>query len=433
MNSLRLEREINENWLLTGGYLYSRFDGDASFNLTTLDSMGVPTIGQFWSSDVILLKRESQVFSLATLFQPIEGLSVSGGLQTEWQRQEGAGNIRLYQGDPHVPDTFVLIPATLTSDLDKSDVMEDVSVRYTKVPFTVLFAEARFEQETIGQFEQEDTSSVPPSVGGAYAFLRDTDATNDRRDGRLGFNTSPWPWVSLSGHYRNRLSDTDYDHRLDLAVDPVTGALVHNPGYSAFIRHREIDTDEAETKLVLRPATWLRATLTYQWLSSDYSTTTDPVPGGTGPEGLLAGTQQSHRYGLGLTVSPIQRLHFSGTFTYSDSRTATADFGSTLIVPYKGDIYSVIADASYSLNSATILHCTYSFSQADYGQNNFDSVPLGLTYSRHGLLAGISRRLSSNLTSTLRYGFYRYEEPSSGGMNDYTAHGIFATIGLKWP
>jgi mono/diheme cytochrome c family protein len=433
MNSLRLEREVNENWLLTGGYLYSRFDGDASFNLTTLDAMGVPTIGQFWSSDVILLKRESQVFSLATLFQPIEGLSVSGGLQAEWQRQEGAGNIQLDQGDPNVPDTFETIPATLRSDLDKSDVMEDVGVRYTKIPFTVLFAEARFEQETIGQFEQEDTSSVAPSVGGAYAFLRDTDATNDRRDGRFGFNTSPWRWVSLSAHYRNRLSDSEYDHRLDLAVDPISGALLHNPGYSAFIRHRQIDTDETETKLVFRPASWLRATFTYQWLSSDYSTRTDPVPGGTRPEGLLAGTQESHRYGFGLSVSPIQRLHFAGTFTYSDSRTGTADFASNLVVPYKGDIYSVLADASYTLNPETILHCTYSFSQADYGQNNFDSVPLGLTYTRHGLLAGISRRLSANVTSTLRYGFYRYEEPSSGGFNDYTAHGVFATVALKWP
>jgi len=433
MNALRLERQITENWQMSGGYLYSRFDGDASFDLSTLDGAGVPTIGQFWSSDLIALKREAHVFSLATLFRPLDGLTGSIGLQSEWQHQEGAGDIRLDQGDPYVPDNFLLIPARLNSDLDKNLLMENALVRYTKIPFTVLFAEARFEQESIGQFEREDTSSVAPSVGGVYAFLRDTDATNDRRDGRIGFNTSPWPWFSLSAHYRNRLSDSDYDHRLDLAVDPLTGALIQNPGYSAFIRHRKIDTDETEAKLVLRPANWLRATLTYQWRATDYSTTTDPVPGGSIAESLLAGTQNSSRYSLGLTLTPIQRLYFDGTFSYTDSRTGTADFGNTSVVPYKGDIFSVLASANYGLNKATELHCAYSFSHSDYEQNNFDGLPLGLNYTRHGILAGISRRLSSNLTSTLRYGFYRYLEPSSGGMNDYTAHGIFATLVVKWP
>jgi len=33
----------------------------------------------------------------------------------------------------------------------------------------------------------------------------------------------------------------------------------------------------------------------------------------------------------------------------------------------------------------------------------------------------------------LRYGFYRYSEPSTGGSVDYTAHGVFATLALKWP
>jgi len=433
MNSLRLEREINENWLLTGGYMYSRFDGDASLSLTTLDAAGVPVNGQFWSSDVMLLKREAQVFSLATLLQPLEGLSLAGGLQGEWQRQEGAGNSRLDSGDPEAPGSFQQIPATISSDLDKSEVMENVSVRYNKIPFTVLFGEVRFEQETIGQFEHEDTSTTPSSVGGAYAFLRDTDATNERRDGRLGFNSSPWPWFSLSAHFRNRLSDSDYNHRLDLTVDPLTGALIQNPGYSAFIRHRKIDTDEAETKLVLRPATWLRVSLTYQWVASDYSTTTDPVPGSIMPEGLLAGTQDSHRYGFGLMFAPVQRFYFSGTFTYNDSRTSTETFGSTLVVPYKGDIYSVLANANFILNSATILHCAYSFSQSDYGQNNYESVPLGLSYTRHSIMAGVTRRLSQNLTSTLRYGFFQYQEPSSGGFNDYTAHGVFATVAMKWP
>ena len=48
-------------------------------------------------------------------------------------------------------------------------------------------------------------------------------------------------------------------------------------------------------------------------------------------------------------------------------------------------------------------------------------------------MAGLSRRLTKYLTSNLQYGFYRYLEPSGGGLNDYNAHGVFATFVLKWP
>src|SRR5262249_12283640 len=138
--------------------------------------------------------------------------------------------------------------------------------------------------------------------GGANTFLRDTDFTNYRRQERVGFNTSPWRWFTLSAHFRNRQSDSDYDNRVDLQGEFGSTALVPNPGYSAFIRHRDIDTDEVETKLALRPANWLRATLSYQKVNTDYWTTTDPVPGDTLSTDLLDGKYRANVYGLGLTL-----------------------------------------------------------------------------------------------------------------------------------
>ena len=186
-------------------------------------------------------------------------------------------------------------------------------------------------------------------------------------------------------------------------------------------------------KLVLRPAAWLRTTFTYQQVATDYSTTTDPVPSGSVAEGLLAGKYEANNYGFGLTLSPFQRFYFSGTFTYSDSRTTTGQTGPS-VVPYKGDIFTFVGSANYSLNKSTDVHCAYSFSRADYSQNNAaEGLPLGLSYMRHALMAGVSRRLTRYLTSSVRYGFFRYSEPSSGGINDYTAHGVFATMMVKWP
>ena len=38
-----------------------------------------------------------------------------------------------------------------------------------------------------------------------------------------------------------------------------------------------------------------------------------------------------------------------------------------------------------------------------------------------------------NASVNLRYAFYRYHEPTSGGFNDYTAHAVFAALTLRWP
>jgi hypothetical protein len=230
--------------------------------------------------------------------------------------------------------------------------------------------------------------------------------------------------VALSGHYKQRDSDSDYDNS-KLALDPA--------GYPAFIRARRIATDELQAKLVLKPLSWLKTTLTYQEVETKYSTTTDIVPGGVTPEGLLAGNYRAHIYGIQASATPFQRFYFLGSFSYGDTRLETANSGPS-IVPYQGETLSIGANATYALNMNTSLSATYSFSRADYGQDNaLAGLPLGLIYTRHALTVGITRRWSNSVTTSLRYGFYDYSEPGTGNSNDYLAHGIFATVTLRWP
>ena len=148
-------------------------------------------------------------------------------------------------------------------------------------------------------------------------------------------------------------------------------------GYPAFIRHRTIDGDEFQTKLVLRPTAWFSTALTYRYLTTRYSTATDSAtdiasvlvaPGGE----LLAGTYRAREYGLNATLTPYQRLYFSGSFTYSDARTETEQNGVPAVVPYKGDIYTAVVSASYVLNKKTDLHAAYSFSLARYALKRAD-------------------------------------------------------------
>jgi hypothetical protein len=209
-------------------------------------------------------------------------------------------------------------------------------------------------------------------------------------------------------------------------------------GYSAFITQRDITSDEVLARLVLHPAVWLKTTMSYQWKESDFTTATDPVvtsllgdiaPGGS----IQGGYYRAQTWGLGATLIPAKRFYFSGTFNYSATRTITAQNGLPAVVPYEGNVYSVIASANYALNVCTAFKLSYSYSKADYGQNNLSGLPLGLDYTQNGLSVGLTRKLSERVSSSLRYSFYNYSEPSTGGFNNFTANGVFATLIVRWP
>ncbi|HHY85710.1 MAG TPA: hypothetical protein GYA07_09295 [Verrucomicrobia bacterium] len=422
-NTIRIEKQVADWWLLSAGHLYSRFSGDTELNQATLNSQGDLTLGSYWNNR-ITLKREMHAFSVASLLTPARTLSVSLGAQSEFTRQEGYGDIGLDFGDPTIPGLFFPQPGTVRSDLDQVRVAENASVRYTRLPFTTLFADARFEQDRIGQFERADTETPD-------AFLRDTDYANNVVDARAGFSTSPWRWLGWNAHYRWRRSASDYDHSRD-------ESFFDGRGYSAFIREREITTDSVETRLVLRPVMWLKAALTYEFTDSAYEVVTDPVEdvflGTLSPGGrLTAGDYEAHVFGVNVTFAPTHRLLLNGAFTYSDSRTVTAANDQPAVVPYEGNVYTISGSGSYQLTPRLALRASYAYSQSSFGQDQVaDRFPLGLDHRHHRLMVGLTRQLTEAVSATVRYQFYKYDEPSSGRWNDFEAHGVFATLLFRW-
>src|SRR5262249_18749460 len=139
-------------------------------------------------------------------------------------------------------------------DWDRSIFNQNVSVRFTKIPFTTVFAEGAFQQENSGQFEEEDSGLTP--------YLRQTDIKSRVEDFRIGFNTSPWRRLSLSGQYRRYDHTTDYNNELKESLGQPF------EGYPAFITARDLLSDEAQAKLAFQWTAWLKTSLTYQWIEN---------------------------------------------------------------------------------------------------------------------------------------------------------------------
>ena len=419
-NTIHLERKFTDWFFGSAGYLYSKMDADSTF------TMNAPTLLQFTTAPQITLEKESHVGNLNGLIGPFNGLEISSGVQAGWIRQHGFGAGIFDQQTPP-PVTDFLVPFTLGSDYDETSVQENLSLRYSKIPFTGLYAEARLEQQDVGQYDQ---FSAAQDILNKAVFLQHTDFSSRSGDFRFGFDTSPWRSAAFSAHYRRYEDDSHYDS--DPLVQPSPTA------YPTFIRSRNLITDEVEAKLVLHPSTRLKTTLSYQYHADTYDLNTSPYvlfgsvisPGGQ----LTAGEDHSHVFSINATLVPVSRLYLSATFSYEISSLVTAADGSPTVAPYRGDIYTALASGTYVFSQNTDLFAGYFFSEANYGRNNFAAgLPLGIQYQRHSVQAGLSRRFKKNISAKLQYRFDYYDEPSSGGANNYSAHSIFGVLTYRFP
>jgi hypothetical protein len=419
-NTIRLEKKFNDWSLGSAGYLYSKLDANSSFNLNE------PTLLQITSLPQITLEKESNVGNVNGLIGPFDGLVISTGAQAEWTRQHGFGAGIFDQEIPPPPYSNSVLPFILASDYNETSVQENLSLRYSKIPFTSLFAEARLEQQTIDQYDQFSASQ---DLLNKAVFLQHTDFSSKSGDFRLGFSTSPWRSVSFSAHYRHYQDDSRYDS--DPLVQPVMTA------YPTFISSRDLITDEIEAKLVLHPSPRFKTTLTYQYHTDDYDVDTRPYvsfgnvisPGGP----LMAGEDHSQIFSVNETLTPRPRLFMSTTFSCETSSLVTAADGSPAVAPDRGDTYTALVDGTYVLSQNTDLFAGYLFSKADYGQNNFAAgLPLGIQFQRQSVQVGLTRRLGKNISAKLQYRFDYYDEPSSGGADNYRAQSVFGVLAFQF-
>jgi hypothetical protein len=417
-NTLRLERQFRPWLFSSAGYLYSHVSGDADFTLDRASVSGGPLVSRY-SAQSILLERQSQVANANALLGPWNKCSLMLGVQGEWTRQngdlDGVGDFE----DSASPGRPGFTNNTVT-EIDKVVVDESALLRYTQLPFTTLYTEARLQQESLSQSE-DFVSDMPPPLP---TFLRNSDAQSDAFDVRTGFDTSPRNWFKLGSSYRWRERSTTYGGAAYYPIGPL-------PGYPTFITARDLTTQEVEARLTVRANRWLKTTFTYRLLATDYHTTTKPPPGAPLGGEILAGDFDTQIFSLNFTLTPWRRFNCFASLSYQELTSTTVQDPTGAVVPYQGNTWNVLIHGRYALTIKTDLTAGYTFSSADYQQDNFATgLPLGIDYQSHGFQVGVISRCTKDLTAKLQYGYYHYAEPSSGGANDYAANVVF--VSLNW-
>jgi hypothetical protein len=411
-NTFRMDSHITEKLYWSFGYLFNTLDGDPSLALNTLPF--VSNNDKNWFTQAVAINQDSHVLNANLMYGPfVKGLYLYGGLQAELTDGNGFTDAILTQitgGATNNPN------AIINSNTKKKSLEETFGIRFTGLPYTTVYTEGRWSQEFIDLFEQEVDNAV-------LNFQRDTDTDVHRQDYSVGFNTSPLPRMTLSARYRHGIHENDYEHLVDT-----------EEGYPAFITAQKFTSDEIMSKLTLRPMSRLSVSFMYQLYTMDIDTTTKSitilgVPGGT----IQSGNYDAIIYSVSATATPISRLYLTGLFSFQDTRTIGFANSDPAVLTYVGNVYTVLGSAGYALDEKTDVTIQYTYSRSDnFTDNSTVGLPLGLDFHRHGLAAGISRRINKNVAARLGYGFYEYIEPSSGGFNNYRAHLATASCTLAF-
>ena len=103
-----------------------------------------------------------------------------------------------------------------------------------------------------------------------------------------------------------------------------------------------------------------------------------------------------------------------------------------------GDMLRAAADLSVpmvgvTLDARTDLQAQYSYYQSnDFMDNSAVSTPYGDESREHGVTVTLNRMLSPRMRLTLKYGFYDYNDMTSGGHNNYTAHMVYSGLQYRF-
>jgi len=406
VNTLHLESQVTDTVYVSLGWLLNDLEGEGSFDMTTVP-FGPEPFDKNWQADAVALDQEGHVLNFTAKAGPYRNVSIHGGIQADFTETEGETTAVLTEtlpgAGPASPEARIL------SRSDQDGLEETLGLRYSGIPRTSLFVDARWTQKGIDLFERETEDA-------AVAFERLTDTDVDRSRYTLGFSTSPIRRLNFSGHYRRTNRENAYEHVLET-----------EPGYSAFVNAQELTTDEVEARVSARVTSTVKASFQYQFVATGIDTffQTDP------PAAVESGDYTADIYSVSVTAMPLARLYLTGLFSYRGIESESFDNGVPAVGAYKADVYTFIGTAGWAFDQKTDLELQYLYSRSDnFNGNPEGGLVLGGDGTRHGLSLDCSRQITEKMKARFRYGFFKNDEEESAGSDEYEAH--LVGVGLEY-
>ncbi|HYT60956.1 MAG TPA: hypothetical protein VEL06_12340 [Haliangiales bacterium] len=420
------ETRFNDKLWLTLGGSFTTLDTDTSGSRiygTSYDPLFDPVYLRHQANDHGYLNlsgganMKQYVGNLNLMITPLDNFTIVPAVRIEKQEMDGFADFldtTFVSAAPLVPAVTNQLYAAASRDF--LEVSESLEARYTGVKNWAFYARGEWSQTDGNQNETENTTTP---------LLRDTDWHRLNQKYIGGANWYPLNRMNLGAQYYYKVHSYDYDHNVDSTLN------TSGDRYPAFLTDQNFTTHDANFRVTWRPLSNVSTVTRYDFQLSTVDTTGD----------LLAKVQSaeitSHIISESIGWTPLARLYLQISASYAldstDTPAANATGTNQVVLNGANDYWNASLMAGYALSEKTDLQGQYFYYRANnYVDNSFYGQPYGAQGEEHGVTASLIHRFSKRVRGTLKYGFFRNRDTTSGGFNNYDAHLVYASMQYRF-
>jgi hypothetical protein len=356
------------------------------------------------------------VANMNLMMTPIDNLVFVPALRVEYEGGDLADN---YNGTSGTGATFKSTPTTAGNNNWHLDVAQSLEARYTGFRNWSLYASGEWSEDNGNEvWNQETTAIFTPVLNHDWNMLGQKYT--------VGANWYPLYRLNFSGQYYHQIHDYDYDN--NLTATPTT--------YPGYLQNQNFTVDDMNFRVTWRVLNTLSLVTRYDFQYSTVDTTSIPNGGAQAGE-VQSANFTSHIISENVSWTPFARLYVQAGGSYVlnslDTPVASSSGINNLVLNSASDYWTANTSAGYALNEKTDLQLQYSYYHADdYMNNSAFSQPFGAGDEQHSVTTTITRRISKALQVSLKYGFFRNRDKTSGGLNNYDAQLVYASMQYRF-
>jgi hypothetical protein len=434
------ETRITDNFWFTAGYSYTTITNDLSgtriFGTHWDEAFGepVPTLGSRDHAFIDLTgmaQIKENLFNANLFWMPFQNLSILSGFRYTHQNNDSESTFIAEEPVPNTPPFTpnnpqggfhygMGEPANGARNSDYNEFAQRLELRYTGIKDWLFWVQGEWEEDygSVNEFQSIDEAEEP--------LDKNTNALGQLY--QVGATWNPSMRFSMAGQYFHRIASYNEDlfssehQRLldqDWNIDDFNIRMTFRP---------KLPNCLGTLALVTR-YDFVHTSIDSQWFHE----------GETFAE-LQTGEIKKHVISEALNWNPVPRFFLQANFSYVLNQTDTpannidlVPGGGPTVVNFRNDYWTVTSGIGYIIDDKTDFYADYYFYCAnDYYKNAAVAVPYGMGATENAVSATITRQLSKRTRLTLKYGFYDYQDTTSGGHNNYRAHSLFSSLQVRF-
>jgi hypothetical protein len=350
--------------------------------------------------------------NLNLMLTPIPNLAIVPSARVEYEGSNLADNF----GSTNVATTggaAVVTPEAANTDNWYLDVAQSLEARYTGFRDWSLYASAVISEDWGN--EAWDSNPILDTVN----MNQDWERIGQKYT--VGANWYPLPQLNFGTQYYHEVHDYRYTNNLN-------PSLIQYPGY---LRKQNFTTDDMNIRATWQALSTVSLVTRYDFQYSTVDTWSVPNAG-TQVGGIESANLSNQIISEDLNWTPLACLYLQVGGSYVLNQLDTPVQGSAginnLVLNGQNNYWTLNASLGYEINSKTHLQLQYTYYNAD---NYVDNAPAGLPYGaeaqENSVTATLTRQINKEVSVSLKYGFYRYRDQTSGGQDDYDAQLVYVS------